>query len=90
VGVAVTHTVAIVIAFILITFLHVVLGELAPKALALQRADIVALYVAVPLNVFGRTFRPFIKVMNGAGNLVVRSLKLPPIKSHELVHRWTS
>ena len=85
-GVAVTHTVAIVIAFILITFLHVVLGELAPKALALQRADVVALYVAGPLNVFGRTFRPFIKVMNGAGNLVVRSLKLPPIKSHELVH----
>jgi putative hemolysin len=85
-GPAVTHSAAVVVAFLFITFMHVVLGELAPKALALQRAEDVALIVAGPLNVFGRTFRPFIKVMNGAGNLVVRSLKLPAIRSHHMVH----
>jgi CBS domain containing-hemolysin-like protein len=83
---AVVHGVAVVIAFLIITFLHVVLGELAPKAVALQRAEDVALLVAGPLLTFGKVFRPFIRVMNGAGNLVVRMLRLPPVTSRHLVH----
>src|SRR5688572_21135153 len=75
-GVAATHTLAVAIAFLLITYLHVVLGELAPKAIALQRAEDVAVLVAGPLLTFGRLFRPFIKVMNGTGNWVVRLLRL--------------
>jgi CBS domain containing-hemolysin-like protein len=85
-SVALTHGAAVVLAFLLITFLHVVLGELAPKAVALQRADDVALLVAAPLLLFGRVFRPFIRVMNGAGNWVVRQMRLPPVKSHSQVH----
>jgi CBS domain containing-hemolysin-like protein len=66
------HSVAVAISFAIITFLHVVLGELAPKALALDRPGPVALACAAPLLVFGRVFRPALSVMNGAGNLVVR------------------
>jgi len=84
--VAVTHAVAVVFAFMVITFLHVVLGELAPKAIALQRAEDVAIIVAGPLLVFGRIFRPFIRSMNGAGNWVVRQLRLPAISVHSQVH----
>jgi len=85
-GPAATHAVAVAIAFMIITFLHVVLGELAPKAIALQRAEDVALVVAGPLLTFGRVTRPFIKVMNGTGNWVVRMLRLPPLTARHTVH----
>ena len=83
---AATHAAAIAIAFLGITFMHVVLGELAPKAVALERAEDVALVVAGPLLAFGRVFRPFIRVLNGAGNWVVRALRLPPVSQRHLVH----
>jgi CBS domain containing-hemolysin-like protein len=83
---AVTHGAAVALAFIVITFLHVVLGELAPKAVALERAEDVAMVVAGPLLLFGRAFRPFIRFMNGAGNWVVRQLRLPPVKPSSTVH----
>ena len=83
---AATHATAIGIAFLGITFMHVVLGELAPKAIALERAEDVALLVAGPLLAFGRVFRPFIRVMNGTGNWVVRALRLPPVSQRHLVH----
>ncbi|MCE9627307.1 MAG: hemolysin family protein [Candidatus Eisenbacteria bacterium] len=82
----VTHGAAVAVSFMLITFLHVVLGELAPKAVALERPDSVALVVAAPLLIFGRVFRPFIHFMNGAGNWVVRQLRLPPLKSGSHAH----
>jgi CBS domain containing-hemolysin-like protein len=59
---------------------------LAPKAIALERAEDVALVVAGPLLIFGRTFRPFIHLMNTAGAWVVRQLKLPPVKPGSQVH----
>jgi putative hemolysin len=83
---AASHAIAVGIAFMLITFLHVVLGELAPKAIALQRAEDVSLVVAGPLNVFGRVFRPFIHFMNSCGNWVVRQLRLPPLSKSHGVH----
>jgi CBS domain containing-hemolysin-like protein len=46
----------------------------------------VALFVAGPLLAFGRLFRPFIRVMNGAGNWVVRAIRLPPVSQRHLVH----
>jgi CBS domain containing-hemolysin-like protein len=85
-GVVVSHTVAVAAAFLLLTYLHVVLGELAPKAIALQRAEDVALIVTPPLVVFARVFRPFIHVMNGSGNLIVRLLRLPPVRTEHDVH----
>ena len=80
------HTVATIIAFSLITFLHVILGELAPKAIALQRPDAVSLWVAQPLMWFSAVMRPFIALMNGSGNGVVRLLGFKPISGSEMVH----
>jgi CBS domain containing-hemolysin-like protein len=68
------HTVALAISFSIVTFLHVVVGELAPKAIALDHPGPVALACAQPLLVFGRVFRPVLWLMNGAGNLLVRAL----------------
>ena len=75
------HSVAIAIAFAIITFLHVVVGELAPKALALDRPGRLALACSGPLLMFGRAFRPVISVMNGAGNFLVRGLGVRPARS---------
>ena len=67
-----SHGIAIVIAFALITFLHVILGELVPKSLALQRAEQVALAVAGPMDVFLTVSRPFLFVMSRAAGVVLR------------------
>jgi CBS domain containing-hemolysin-like protein len=66
--------VAVAVAFSLVTFLHVVVGELAPKAVALDRPGPVALVCAGPLLVFSRVFSPVLRVMNGAGNALARGL----------------
>ena len=66
------HGIAIAIAFTLITSLHVILGELVPKSLALQRGEQVALAVAAPMDVFLTLARPFIFVMNSAAGSVLR------------------
>lgn len=65
-----THAFATTIAFTIVTFLHVVLGELFPKTVALQSPDRVALWVIVPLRLFELTMRPFIAFMNATGNFV--------------------
>jgi CBS domain containing-hemolysin-like protein len=85
-GSVAVHSVAIVVAFSIITFLHVVVGELAPKAIALDRPGNVALVCARPLLIFGRIFRPVIALMNGAGNGLVRLLGVPPAGHGHSVH----
>jgi CBS domain containing-hemolysin-like protein len=75
---AATHTIAIALAFALVTFLHVVLGELAPKALALSRPARVALRCALPLAAFARAFGPLLRGMNGAANAIVRLFGVTP------------
>lgn len=80
------HTVSLIVAFSAVTFLHVVVGELAPKALALDRPGRVALVCARPLLMFGRVFRPIISVMNGAGNALVRTLGVDVGNRREPVH----
>ncbi len=66
------HGIAIGIAFVLITCLHVILGELVPKSLALQRGEQVALAVAAPMEVFLTLSRPFIFGMSAAAGFVLR------------------
>jgi len=67
-----SHTIAVVITFILITCMHVILGELVPKSLALQRAERVALAVAAPMDVFLKLTRPFLFLMLGAGKFALK------------------
>ncbi|MBW2267215.1 MAG: HlyC/CorC family transporter [Deltaproteobacteria bacterium] len=83
---AVLHTVSLVVSFSIVTFLHVVVGELAPKALALDRPGRVALVCARPLLLFARAFHPIIAAMNGAGNALVSLLGVEPVGHRELVH----
>jgi CBS domain containing-hemolysin-like protein len=80
------HIVAVVIAFTAITMLHIVLGELVPKTIALQRAEATSLFVIQPLKIFLWTFGPFIYLMNGIGNRIVRLVGLRPATGHETVH----
>ncbi len=81
-----SHSLSAIIAFTTITFLHVVIGELAPKALALQRPDEISLLVATPLLIFAKITRPAIVLMNGAGNWIVRQLGFKPVSGHQMVH----
>jgi CBS domain containing-hemolysin-like protein len=69
---AAVHSISFAIAFTLITFLHIIFGELAPKSLAIQRAKAVTLWVAAPLIVFYYIFFPFIWLLNGTANRFLR------------------
>ena len=65
-------TISFTLAFILITYLHVILGEVVPKSVALQRGERVALAVAAPMEVFMTLMRPFLAVMSRSARLVLR------------------
>ncbi|MBB6098383.1 CBS domain containing-hemolysin-like protein [Deinobacterium chartae] len=80
------RTIEVIIAFGLITTLHIVLGELAPKTLALQRPTEISLLVIRPMIAFIQVFRWAIQSMNWLGNRVVRTLGLPPVPAHASVH----
>src|SRR3954470_13489999 len=87
ISVATTHSISVAIAFIIITSLHIVLGELAPKTVALRHAENTALIVAKPTELFLRAFKPFILVLNGRGWAVVKMLGMKPSTSSQgLVH----
>ena len=79
------HGVAIVLAFAIITYFEVLLGELVPKSLALQRAERIALAVAGPMDVFIRMTRPAVKVMNRSATLVLRLFRAP-LRGEGAVH----
>src|SRR5919109_1963209 len=74
------------VSFGLITLLHIVLGELAPKGLALERTEATALVVARPMQAFHAIFRWPIAALNGIGNGILRLAGLQPSSGHELVH----
>jgi CBS domain containing-hemolysin-like protein len=80
------HSVAVTFAFVLITGLHIVLGELAPKTVALERSESTALWVVKPTEIFMRVFWPFIRLLNGTGRAVVGLLGLHGRTGHSLVH----
>ncbi len=67
-----SHVVAIAIAYVLVTALHITLGEQVPKIFAIVRAEPVALRIARPLHWFDRSMRPFIALLNGASNRMLR------------------
>ncbi|MBT2759455.1 hemolysin family protein [Mesobacillus foraminis] len=83
---SVGHFLSVGIAFVVITFLHVVVGELAPKTLAIQKAEKVTLYTAGPLIWFYKGMYPFIWALNGSARILSRSVGLKPVSEHELAH----
>jgi CBS domain containing-hemolysin-like protein len=81
-----THSAASIAAFILITYLHVVFGELLPKNLALQMTDRTALWLTAPLVFFTKVTRPLTWLMTGTANGLVRWLGYEPTRGEDLVH----
>jgi CBS domain containing-hemolysin-like protein len=82
----VSHILSFVIALAVMTFLHVVLGELAPKTVAIQKAEAVTLLLAKPLIWFYRIAYPFIWILNGSARVLVGIFGLKPASEHELAH----
>jgi putative hemolysin len=80
------HSVAVGLAFAIVTSLHIVLGELAPKTIALERAETTALIVVKPTELFMQALWPFIRALNGTGRAVVGLFGLTPSGGHALVH----
>jgi len=83
---ATAHSIAVAIAFAIVTALHIVLGELAPKTIALDKPEGTALIVIRPTEWFMKLFSPFIRLLNGTGQAVVRMLGLHSKGGHALVH----
>ncbi|MGF7183492.1 CBS domain containing-hemolysin-like protein [Tunturiibacter psychrotolerans] len=79
------HTAAVIFAFSLITYFEVLLGELVPKSLALQRTERIALAVAGPMDVFIRLTRPVVKLMNASAAVVLRLFRAP-LRGEGAVH----
>ncbi|MBH0154777.1 HlyC/CorC family transporter [Fictibacillus sp. 5RED26] len=83
---SVSSILSFIIAFALITFLHVVIGELAPKTLAIQKAEAVTLRIAKPIMFFYKIMYPFIKTLNGSARIFTGWFGLKPASEHELAH----
>jgi magnesium and cobalt exporter, CNNM family len=86
IALATSHSIAFTIAFAVITSLHIVLGELAPKTVALQYPERMSLIVARPTELFMKVFWPFIRLLNGMGRAVVQAFGMRPPSGHSLVH----
>jgi CBS domain containing-hemolysin-like protein len=81
-----TQVLSVGIAFAAITFLHVVVGELAPKTLAIQKAELITLIVSRPLILFYKIMYPFIWVLNGSARVVSSLFGLKPVSENEIAH----
>lgn len=83
---ATAHSISVAIAFAIVTALHITLGELAPKTIALERAEATALLVVRPTELFMRSFWPFIRLLNGMGRAIVTAMGLRGSGGHAMVH----
>lgn len=81
---ALLHTISAAIAFSLITVLHIVLGEMAPKSFAIRRPEAVTLAVALPMRAFYMAFKPVIMMLNGMANAMLRMVGIEPAPEHEV------
>jgi len=82
----VVHTVAFTVAFMIISFLHIVLGELAPKSLAIRKSEQTALWLAPPLRGFYWLMYVPIIALNGAANWILRLVGIEPMGETEQAH----
>jgi CBS domain containing-hemolysin-like protein len=80
------HTISFVVSFGLITFLHVVFGELAPKSLAIQRAELLSLWLALPMRVFYTLFYPAVVLLNGTATHTMRLMGIASSSDTEMTH----
>ncbi|PWL76768.1 hypothetical protein DBY21_06560 [Candidatus Gastranaerophilales bacterium] len=81
-----THTVSVSASFALITFMHVVIGELIPKSIALEYPEQTSLVIARPMQWISFLFTPFIWMLNGFGNSILNLFHVPHKHKSSLVH----
>lgn len=81
-----TSAISFILAFAIITFIHVVLGELAPKSVAIQKAEAIALALSKPLIAFHKMMYPFIWILNGSANGLIKLFGFKPANEHEEAH----
>src|SRR5687768_339503 len=78
------HSIALPVAFAVLTILHIVFGELAPKSLAIRYPTSTTLKVSIPLRVFYTVFKPFIWLLNGFANVILKLLGVKPISEQDI------
>ena len=83
---SIVHSLSLTIAFLSITLLHIVLGELAPKSLAIQRTETVVLAVSLPLRLFFIVFYPVLWLLNSLSNGLLRILRIGSASAESLAH----
>jgi len=81
---ATAHSIALPIAFLVLTILHIVFGELAPKSIAIRYPTITTMRLSLPLRVFYFVFRPFIWLLNGFANLILKMFGIKPMSEIEI------
>ncbi|MEC0231113.1 hemolysin family protein [Paenibacillus alba] len=81
-----TNAASFIVSFGFITFLHIVLGELAPKSFAIQKAELTSLWLSAPLLYFYKIFRPIIWLLNGTANKFLSWVGVEPASEHEAAH----
>ncbi|WP_129714216.1 hemolysin family protein [Pedobacter sp. SYP-B3415] len=81
-----SKTASPIIAFSFITVMHIVFGELAPKSIAIQRPVGTTLFIALPLQLFYVVFRPFIWLLNGLANVILKLFGMSNAAGHESIH----
>lgn len=80
------HSVSVAIAFSLITVLHVVIGELMPKSIAIKYSERISLLIALPMKIITKLFNPIIIVLKGLAGLFLKLLRIPPASTSHLAH----
>lgn len=80
------HNIALPVAFTILTVMHIVFGELAPKTLAIRYPTATTLSVSTPLRAFHFVFKPFIAVLNGFANLILKMMGIKPVHESEEIH----
>lgn len=86
IGEALITTISSIIAFSVITIMHIVFGELAPKSLAIQRPVATTMFVSVPLQIFYVILRPFIWVLNGLAAVILKPFGIDTAGGHDSLH----
>lgn len=80
------HSISFVFAFSTISALHIILGELVPKSIAIRMPETVCLYIAYPLHIFYKVFFPFLWILNTLSNSVLKLIGMPPVHGSHRAH----
>lgn len=78
------HSISLPVGFVIITVLHIVFGELAPKSIAIRKSENTTLAISYPLYIFFIVFRPFIWLMNSLSNIFLNMIGIKPVGEHEI------